>query len=539
MFAQKSAYSTPHAHRSAYLPDQRKTPVLIEHPSLAYNLAETHAEFRARQRRAYDAGRHAWQERRMPAYLIPFYESLVERVGANKYTWVSEETLAEAFHVDISTIKRWITKLVHAELIRRQRQFATSSRTYITAYDPTTILLTGDADTPALTEESTPIEGDRHSDDQRHTDAAPQEAQTPLGEDISFQRIYEPSFSADLRRDLKDSHLTLSGGGTNDRFQESKNVMNPEIIRLLEREGAHTLESTPKLFQYPVEELQAVSTYLDTQRNIEDRPKLFAWLVLRDFGRKLRTGEHEAAPARCTPDQQRRSKAKLRADDPMRYINGAARDLVQGWRAEDQTIPPATSTSDRDLHHARNMQLWQEVRERLQAMLPSDALSWFTETELLELTEGRVVIGTPTCIERDKLRAEYQEAIRQAFHLVTMQPLQVQIELGRSCPILSPAIPAPSAALPTATSGSKATTLADLWQQVLDEVRWAVTDAEFQTWFAETHLLHLGDDQAIVGTPNIFVREKLEGCYAQHLREALITRLGQMGTVQVVIGCNR
>lgn len=538
MFAQKSVHAAPHPYRSAYRPNQQQTPGLIEHPSLAYNLAETHAEFRARQRSAYDAGRYAWQERCIPTYLLPFYESLVERVGANTYSWVSEDTLAEAFQVDVSTIKRWIAKLVQAGLIRRQRQFGTSSRTYITAYDPTTILLTGEADTPAMTDVSLPVEDDRHDDDELHMDTAPQEDQPIPGEGRSFRRTHEPSFGADLRRDLKDSHLKLLSGGANERSHESKTEhgMNPEIMQFLEREGAHSLESTPKLLLYPVEELHAVSAYLDTQRNVEDRPKLFAWLVLRDFGRKLLTGAHEARQTNGTPDKQRRSKAPLQADDPRRASSGSCRDLVHDWQEEERNGQPTTSTSENDHGHTENTQLWQQVMDRLQTMLPGDALIWFAETEVLELTDERAVIGTPTCIERDTLRTAYQEAIREAFQLVTGQPRRVQIEIGRSEPILSPVPPGRSAARSTATRRHQALTQTDLWQQVLDELRRAVTDGEFQIWFAEAQLLQLEDGEAIIGTPNIFAREQLQACYAQHLREALMTIVGQPVTVQVVIG---
>ena len=64
------------------------------------------------------------------------YESLVDAVGAHQYRWIKVETLAVEFKADDSTIKRWLTVLEkHAKLIRRQRQFKTSSRTYLIAYD--------------------------------------------------------------------------------------------------------------------------------------------------------------------------------------------------------------------------------------------------------------------------------------------------------------------------------------------------------------------------------------------------------------------
>lgn len=69
----------------------------------------------------------------------------MDRVSGNKHTWVGKDTWAAKFHVDESTIKRWIAKLVQVGLIRRQRRFGTSSCTYITAYDRRTMVLDGAA----------------------------------------------------------------------------------------------------------------------------------------------------------------------------------------------------------------------------------------------------------------------------------------------------------------------------------------------------------------------------------------------------------
>ncbi|HEY0810570.1 MAG TPA: helix-turn-helix domain-containing protein, partial [Longimicrobiales bacterium] len=202
MFAQKSAHPVRYPEQSTGSAYQPETQSIGDRSSLVYNPRETRDEFLARQRRAYDAGRRAWQERRIPAYLIPFYETLVERVGANSYTWVSEETLAEAFQVDVSTIKRWIARLVRVGLIRRQRQFATSSRTYLTAYDATTELLDGQAAAiPATDSRATPPTPDQVDS---HTPTPEEQSVSPT--DVSFRRIDKPSFGANLRRDSKIDH---------------------------------------------------------------------------------------------------------------------------------------------------------------------------------------------------------------------------------------------------------------------------------------------------------------------------------------------
>lgn len=58
------------------------------------------------------------------------------------------------------------------------------------------------------------------------------------------------------------------------------------------------------------------------------------------------------------------------------------------------------------------------------------------------------------------------------------------------------------------------------------------SDTEFRTWFEESRLLHLEDGHAIVATPNIFVREKLEGSYAQQISERK-----QFGPIRRSSGC--
>ena len=105
----------------------------------AYDPTESLEALQSRQRHAYEVGRQALQERRIKVQLLQLYETLVRRVGANAYTWIGETRLAEELGVDIATIKRWMARLIEAGLIRRQRRFATTSLTFITAYDPLAI----------------------------------------------------------------------------------------------------------------------------------------------------------------------------------------------------------------------------------------------------------------------------------------------------------------------------------------------------------------------------------------------------------------
>ncbi len=102
---------------------------------LLYNAHETLEEFRERQCRAYHTGKLAWREGLINGQALQLYNELVRCVGANKFAWVKEDTLAELLGRSVSTIKRWMSQLVSAELIRRGRRFGTSSLTYIVAYN--------------------------------------------------------------------------------------------------------------------------------------------------------------------------------------------------------------------------------------------------------------------------------------------------------------------------------------------------------------------------------------------------------------------
>jgi hypothetical protein len=72
-----------------------------------------------------------------------------------------------------------------------------------------------------------------------------------------------------------------------------------------------------------------------------------------------------------------------------------------------------------------------------------------------------------------------------------------------------------------------------LWPVALDHLRRQLPSIEFETWIKETSLIQVEDQQAIVGTPNIFVRDKLSDSYAPLIAEALHTILGF--SVQVVV----
>ena len=75
-----------------------------------------------------------------------------------------------------------------------------------------------------------------------------------------------------------------------------------------------------------------------------------------------------------------------------------------------------------------------------------------------------------------------------------------------------------------------------VWHKVLEALRAEAPHNEFETWIKPTVLLDVQDDSAIVGAPNIFVRQELEGRFVGAIQAALETILGYSMQVIVVIG---
>jgi hypothetical protein len=397
---------------------------------LTYDPNETYEQFCARRHHAVEQGRKAVRERRISGDLFLFYEYLLERVGGNKYTWVSEETLAEVFQVDASTIKRWMAKLVRAGLIRRQRQFATSSRTYITAYDPVTVEVDDEAIPPSDPEAECQA-------DTQQVEAEAATTQEDQGSDrdaLSFRRTAAPTFGADLPRDsVKVQHLNLGGGGTGEPTKHQR--VAPEIGLLLEREGVTTFYLAPLLQQTPIDELRAVSRYLDQQPNVRDRARLFASLVMRGFGALLLSGRAQR-PAQPTQRGGRPPQTAQRPNDHLKYVSGALAPYIQSGTNQAESTPALSEAGPRPTEQvappsAPLTQTWQQALDSLRQALPaSEIQTWFSDAALVDLDDTRAVIGVPNIFARDKLTNDYQAQIAQALHASYGRSVPVQIEIG-------------------------------------------------------------------------------------------------------------
>ncbi len=75
-----------------------------------------------------------------------------------------------------------------------------------------------------------------------------------------------------------------------------------------------------------------------------------------------------------------------------------------------------------------------------------------------------------------------------------------------------------------------------IWESVLDMLKQRVARPDFDTWMSETTLIELAEGAAIIGTPNVFAREKLERSFMPVIAETLQLALGHAVIVQFVIG---
>ena len=62
---------------------------------------------------------------------------------------------------------------------------------------------------------------------------------------------------------------------------------------------------------------------------------------------------------------------------------------------------------------------------------------------------------------------------------------------------------------------------ATVWQAALGEIELSVSRGNFVTWFKNTQLLEYSRETALIGVPNIFIKQQLERRYQDLLKETL------------------
>ncbi|HSH78744.1 MAG TPA: DnaA N-terminal domain-containing protein [Herpetosiphonaceae bacterium] len=75
-----------------------------------------------------------------------------------------------------------------------------------------------------------------------------------------------------------------------------------------------------------------------------------------------------------------------------------------------------------------------------------------------------------------------------------------------------------------------------MWQRVLDQLAARLDRNVYQTWIGDTQLLLINDDDAFLGTPNVFIRDVVERDYRLEVEAALRQVSGRSLTLNVVIG---
>jgi hypothetical protein len=418
---------------------------------LAYNPDETLAQFFVRRAAALAAGDQAWREGKIKAHHQKLYERLVDAVGAHQYSWIKVETLAAEFKANESTIKRWLTVLEkQAKLIRRQRQFRTSSRTYLIAYDQPPKQVASDeqgtdaepAPAPTAPEEDAAATcADEHAPQR---DAAT-DAQAPDAEAVFFERTAAPTYSALVRPDVKDLPLnTLSDSGSSLGVHGGADIfdittVDPEIRAIIDHEGVTTDRGQAIVAARPAEELRAVQGYLDHQTNVRDRSGLFVWLNERAFGAELLVGgartteRHPAVPAA----PQRRHHRSRSAPQAARATRAADHDPrcaacghISAYLGLDDAfceqcgVQPSDELGTHD-GLTPDPNLWHAILDRLD-VTSADRDVWLAPTMLAHYGD-LLVLACPHKLVAEAIHTRYREHIDAVTSAILGRPAQVEI----------------------------------------------------------------------------------------------------------------
>jgi chromosomal replication initiator protein len=75
-----------------------------------------------------------------------------------------------------------------------------------------------------------------------------------------------------------------------------------------------------------------------------------------------------------------------------------------------------------------------------------------------------------------------------------------------------------------------------VWKAVLGELEVETTEANFKTWFKDTHLVSNEDGHLVVSVPNIFTRDRLAGQFAAEIRQALDHIKPPVTTIEYKVG---
>ena len=78
-------------------------------------------------------------------------------------------------------------------------------------------------------------------------------------------------------------------------------------------------------------------------------------------------------------------------------------------------------------------------------------------------------------------------------------------------------------------------TAESLWNEVAGRLKGALNETTYRTWFAEAEGADLSDDAFVLGVPNDFTREWIEGHFLELIRAALRDATGHQRRVQLTV----
>jgi len=189
-------------------------------------------------------------------------------------------------------------------------------------------------------------------------------------------------------------NLPCSGGGSQAVENSPESVNETEVSSLLSDEDVQDPATVIELQGKPIEDLRALSRYLDKQKNVRCRPSLFVWLARQNFGAKLVAGRQRQAARRC----KRGSAAAL----------------------------PADTSGRKDL-----LDLWQAVLDQFAAILPhTEFATWVEPTRLLEIDGQDAVVETPNIFVRQEIEGRYLAAMTAELHRLLNSPVRLHLVIG-------------------------------------------------------------------------------------------------------------
>jgi chromosomal replication initiation ATPase DnaA len=545
-------------------------------PDLAFDPEETLPAFFARRQAAKDVGKQAWREGKINGDQLMVYEYLVDMVGAHRYGWKKERTMGIELNVPYSTLKRWIAKIEAVPLVRRERQFQTSSRTYITYYDqlpspgPQHDLAPADAPPPAAQHPS-------HQDAPPQEDAPPSTAPSALpatceqqdhGEDEDTRASFfgpegEPSFGSFSDRQVKESRSNpssdpgVNGGGTTDTFDITN--VNPTIVALINEESVLTDRGKAIVAARPIEELRAVQQYIDTQRNIKDRAGFLVWAAETGFGADLLAGRVRAAERPPTPPTAAPRRRRARRTEPQPSAQKPESDykcqacghfsaylgLDDGW-CDRCGVHPGDELGKNDAL-TPNPELWAAVLDRLDVDDMHRDL-WLAPTMIAHYAEypDYIILACPHKLVRDAIRTSYLDCIEAAASTILGQPVRVDDVKVKYMPEVTAAQRAAwerSAAhdesTPIADEGEASSLLRrpassdDPWPKMVAYIN---PPTEMSAIFERCYVAHQTlDHLLVIATPNCIVRDELRDTWLAPLHAAAGTVLGHAVDIELII----